>query len=72
MPGANRSRKQMTADIAHDLRNPLTVLSGYLESCKMESSNLRLNVLLSCKPKRLTCSISSKTCERYPLRMRAN
>lgn len=29
---ANRSRKQMTADIAHDLRNPLTVLSGYLES----------------------------------------
>lgn len=31
---ANRSRKQMTADIAHDLRNPLTVLSGYLESLK--------------------------------------
>jgi signal transduction histidine kinase len=29
---ANRSRKQMTADIAHDLRNPLTVLNGYLES----------------------------------------
>lgn len=29
---AIRSRKQMTADIAHDLRNPLTVLSGYLES----------------------------------------
>ncbi len=29
---ANQARKQMTADIAHDLRNPLTVLSGYLES----------------------------------------
>lgn len=29
---ANRSRKQMTADIAHDLRNPLTVINGYLES----------------------------------------
>lgn len=29
---ANQSRKQMTADIAHDLRNPLTVISGYLES----------------------------------------
>ena len=29
---ATQSRKQMTADIAHDLRNPLTVISGYLES----------------------------------------
>jgi signal transduction histidine kinase len=29
---ANQSRRQMTADIAHDLRNPLTVLGGYLES----------------------------------------
>jgi signal transduction histidine kinase len=29
---SNQSRKQMTADIAHDLRNPLTVLGGYLES----------------------------------------
>ena len=29
---ANQARKQMTADIAHDLRNPLTVVSGYLES----------------------------------------
>lgn len=29
---ANQSRRQMTADIAHDLRNPLTVISGYLES----------------------------------------
>jgi signal transduction histidine kinase len=29
---ANQARKQMTADVAHDLRNPLTVISGYLES----------------------------------------
>ena len=28
---ANQSRRQMTADIAHDLRNPLTVIAGYLE-----------------------------------------
>ncbi|MEQ8673993.1 MAG: ATP-binding protein [Aggregatilineales bacterium] len=28
---ANQLRKQMTADIAHDLRTPLTVISGYLE-----------------------------------------
>ena len=27
-----RSRRQMTADIAHDLRNPLTVIGGYVES----------------------------------------
>lgn len=31
---ANRLRRQMTADIAHDLRTPLTVLSGYLESLR--------------------------------------
>lgn len=29
---ASQLRRQMTADIAHDLRNPLTVISGYLES----------------------------------------
>jgi len=29
---ANQSRRRMTADIAHDLRNPLTVIGGYLES----------------------------------------
>ena len=29
---SNQARKQMTADIAHDLRNPLTVINGYLES----------------------------------------
>ncbi|NTW03330.1 MAG: HAMP domain-containing protein, partial [Oscillochloris sp.] len=27
-------RRQMTADIAHDLRTPLTVISGYLESLR--------------------------------------
>jgi signal transduction histidine kinase len=31
---ANQSRRQMTADIAHDLRNPLTVIHGYLEALK--------------------------------------
>ena len=31
---ANQSRRQMTADIAHDLRNPLTVIGGYIESLK--------------------------------------
>jgi signal transduction histidine kinase len=35
---ANQSRQQMTADIAHDLRTPLTVLSGYLEA--MEDGTL--------------------------------
>jgi signal transduction histidine kinase len=28
----NEQRRQMTADIAHDLRTPLTVLGGYLEA----------------------------------------
>jgi signal transduction histidine kinase len=31
---ANQLRKQMTADIAHDLRTPLTVISGYVESMR--------------------------------------
>ncbi len=30
----NRSRQQMTADIAHDLRTPLTVIGGYVESMR--------------------------------------
>jgi signal transduction histidine kinase len=29
---SNASRRQMTADIAHDLRTPLTVIAGYIES----------------------------------------
>jgi signal transduction histidine kinase len=31
---ANQLRRQMTADIAHDLRTPLTVMSGYLEAMR--------------------------------------
>ncbi len=31
---ANQLRRQMTADIAHDLRTPLTVISGYTESLR--------------------------------------
>ncbi|MAS33132.1 MAG: histidine kinase [Anaerolineaceae bacterium] len=31
---ANQLRKQMTADIAHDLRTPLMVMSGYLEALR--------------------------------------
>ena len=30
----NQQRRQMTADIAHDLRTPLTVISGYVESLR--------------------------------------
>lgn len=36
---ANKQRRQLTADIAHDLRTPLTVLAGYLEA--MEDGTLR-------------------------------
>ncbi|MBN1261214.1 MAG: HAMP domain-containing protein [Anaerolineae bacterium] len=31
---ANQARRQMTADIAHDLRSPLTVIGGYLEALR--------------------------------------
>jgi two-component system sensor histidine kinase BaeS len=31
---ANQLRQQMTADIAHDLRTPLTVIAGYLEGLR--------------------------------------
>ena len=31
---ANQLRRQMTADIAHDLRTPLTVIAGYVESMR--------------------------------------
>jgi signal transduction histidine kinase len=31
---ANELRRQMTADIAHDLRSPLTVMAGYLEALR--------------------------------------
>src|SRR4029453_1229314 len=31
---ATQLRRQMTADIAHDLRTPLTVISGYMEALR--------------------------------------
>ena len=31
---SNQSRKQMTADIAHELRNPLLVITGYIEALR--------------------------------------
>ncbi len=37
---ANQQRRQMTADIAHDLRNPLLVLTGYIEA--MRDGTLRV------------------------------
>ena len=45
---ANELRRQMTADIAHDLRSPLTVIAGYTESMRdgvLEPSNERFNVI---------------------------
>jgi signal transduction histidine kinase len=33
---ANQARRQMTADIAHDLRTPLTVIKGYAEALRDE------------------------------------
>ncbi len=45
---ATQSRKQMTADIAHDLGTPLTVLGGYLEAMKegvLESTPERIGVM---------------------------
>lgn len=33
---ANQQRRQMTADIAHDLRTPLTVIGGYIEAMRDE------------------------------------
>lgn len=32
---ADEGRRQMTADIAHELRNPLTVIGGYLDAMRM-------------------------------------
>lgn len=31
---SNQSRRQMTADIAHELRNPLMVMTGYIEALR--------------------------------------
>lgn len=45
---SNNLRKQMTADIAHDLRTPITVVSGYIESMRdgdLAPTPERLNVI---------------------------
>lgn len=45
---SERLRKQMTADIAHDLRTPLTVIGGYVEAARdgaLELTPERLDVL---------------------------
>ncbi len=45
---ANNRRKQMTADIAHDLRTPLTVMSGYIQALqkgKLEPNTKRFETL---------------------------
>lgn len=44
----NRLRRQMTADIAHDLRTPLTVIAGYVESMQegiLEATPERLAII---------------------------
>jgi signal transduction histidine kinase len=45
---AEQMRKQMTADVAHDLRTPLTVIGGYVEAARdgaLELTPERLDVL---------------------------
>jgi len=45
---ANELRRQMTADIAHDLRTPLTVITGYIESLRdgtLKSTPARFEVM---------------------------
>lgn len=45
---ANQLRRDMTADIAHELRNPLLVITGYLEAMRdgvLEPTNARLTAL---------------------------
>ena len=47
---ANQLRKQMTADIAHDLRTPLTVIAGYVESMRdgvLQPTPARLSLIYS-------------------------
>jgi signal transduction histidine kinase len=44
----NAQRRQMTADIAHDLRTPLTVISGYIEAMRddvLEPTPERLSLI---------------------------
>jgi signal transduction histidine kinase len=45
---SNQLRRQMTADIAHDLRTPLTVIGGYVESLRdgvLEPSPARFDAI---------------------------
>ena len=45
---SNVNRRQMTAEIAHDLRNPLTVINGYIESMLagvLEPTNERMGIV---------------------------
>jgi signal transduction histidine kinase len=46
----NLSRRQLTANIAHDLRTPLTVIAGYIESMRdgdLEPTTERLSLIYS-------------------------
>ncbi len=61
----NQLRRQMTADIAHDLRTPLTVISGYIESMRDGVLSLRLNGYHSSIPKLSDCRTWSETCACY-------
>lgn len=48
LANANAQREQMTADIAHELRSPLTVINGYLEALQdgtLEASPERLEII---------------------------
>src|SRR5581483_852118 len=45
---SDRTRRQMTADIAHELRNPLTVIGGYLDAMRtgdLQPTPLRLEAV---------------------------
>lgn len=48
LAASNARRDQMTADIAHELRNPLTVINGYLEAMQdgsLEPTQERLEII---------------------------
>lgn len=48
LASAQQAQRQMTANIAHDLRNPLTVLGGYVESLQdgtLQATPQRLEVM---------------------------
>lgn len=48
LAASNARRDQMTADIAHELRSPLTVINGYLEAIQdgsLEASPARLGII---------------------------